>query len=471
MKKVIITLIALLGIHVAKANNIALSNTGITGQNTASHFSLVNFDVTWENSWRTSTNESNYDGAWVFVKFRKKNTYAWQHATINYATGGAAAACGHTQPTGSTLQTSSDGKGIWIYRNANGSGTVNFTGAQLRWNYGADGVADNDSVEIHVYAVEMVYVPQGAYVLGSNGTENNHFRRGDKDTCFAVTSENAITVGTSSTHLYSSVTSSLATGNIAATYPKGYNAFWCMKYEVSQQQYADFLNNIDAAQATLRNPSAAIYTGTHPNLITATPTVVAGSLSNEDLMSLLDWSALRPMSEMEYEKACRGANVAPVSNEYAWGTTAYTGINTPTDQGMSTETWATGNVNIATNALMRCGALATGTSSRSQSGATYYGIMEMAGNAFEFVVNANTSGRTFTATNGNGSLSSTGSYDASNWPTSSSACGFRGNGAVSVYPSYTTPDYLRISDRYWYASGGLTGRGGDYGGRGVRSAE
>lgn len=471
MKKVIITLITLLGMQLARANNIAIANIGITGQNTASHFSLVNFDVTWENSWRTSTNESNYDGAWVFVKFRKKNTYAWQHATINYVTGGTAAACGHTEPSGSTLQTSSDGMGIWIYRNTNGNGAVNFTGAQLRWNYGADGVADNDSVEIHVYAVEMVYVPQGAFVLGSNGSETNRFRRGDKDTCFAITSENAITVGTSATHLYSSATSSLATGTIAATYPKGYNAFWCMKYEVSQQQYADFLNNIDAAQATTRNPGTTIYAGTHPSLITATPDVAAGSLSNEDLMSLLDWSALRPMSEFEYEKACRGANVAPVPNEYVWGTTAYTSISTPTDQGMSTETWAVGNVNHGTNALMRCGALATGTSNRSQSGATYYGIMEMAGNTFEFVVNANTSGRTFTATNGNGALSSTGSYDASNWPTSSSACGFRGNGSWSVYPYYTTPDYLKISDRYWYASGGLTARSNDYGGRGVRSAE
>jgi hypothetical protein len=51
------------------ANNIQLSGIALNGQNTASDFTLVNFNVSWENSWRTSTNENNYDGAWIFVKF------------------------------------------------------------------------------------------------------------------------------------------------------------------------------------------------------------------------------------------------------------------------------------------------------------------------------------------------------------------------------------------------------------------
>lgn len=472
MKKALFTLLTLLAYQFSIANNVAVSNIGITGQNTTAHYSMIHFDVTWDNSWRTSTNESNYDGAWVFVKFRKKNAFNWQHCTINYATGGAAAASGHTQPTGSTLQTSADGKGIWIYRDANGSGTVNFTGASLRWNYGVDGVADNDSVEVRLFAVEMVYIPQGAFILGSNGTENNHFRRGDKDTCFNVTSENSITVGTTATQLSSHpATTSLATGTIAASFPKGFAAFWSMKYEVSQQQYCDFLNTIDAAKATARNPSASIYTGTHPNFITATPEIVAGSLSNEDVMSLLDWSGMRPMTEFEFEKACRGANMAPTPNEYPWGTTAYSPIATPTDQGLSTETWATGNCNYANNTLMRCGALATGTSNRSQSGATFYGIMEMGGNVYEMTVNANSSGRTYTGLHGDGNLDNTGSYDVTNWPTTATAFGLRGNSTTSVYPSYNNPNYLSISDRNFYASGGLTNRGATYGGRGVRTAE
>ena len=42
-----------------------------------------------------------------------------------------------------------------------------------------------------------------------------------------------------------------------------------------------------------------------------------------DLLAYLDWSCLRPMTEFEYEKICRGP-VYPVANEYAWGNQTYT---------------------------------------------------------------------------------------------------------------------------------------------------
>lgn len=57
------------------ANNITLSNITTTGQNTsagtnnAANFTLVEFDLSWENSWRTSSAPNNWDAAWVFVKF------------------------------------------------------------------------------------------------------------------------------------------------------------------------------------------------------------------------------------------------------------------------------------------------------------------------------------------------------------------------------------------------------------------
>ncbi|HTN45454.1 MAG TPA: SUMF1/EgtB/PvdO family nonheme iron enzyme [Flavipsychrobacter sp.] len=464
MKKLFFTLIALMVIQFVQANNIAVSNVSVNGQNVSSHFSLVNFDVTWENSWRTSTNESNYDGAWVFVKFRKKNAFAWQHATINYGTTGTAASAGHTQPSGSTVQTPADGKGVWIYRDANGSGNVNFNGAKLRWNYGVDGVADNDSVEIAVYAVEMVYVPQGGFVLGSNGTETYHFRRGDKDTCFAITSENAVTVGSTVTNLASTSTSYLQTGTIAATYPKGFGAFWCMKYEISQQQYVDFLNSIDNAKAVTRNPGG--YTGTHPALAAAVPERAADALSQEDVWSLLDWAALRPMTEFEYEKACRGANQMPIANEYPWGNTTLVSTANPSNAATSTETWSTGNCNYVNGIAMRCGALATATTNRSQSGATFYGIMEMGGNVGEAVVNAMSDGRAYTGTHGDGYLSSGGSYDASTWPTPGSGYGLRGgyHNLGSFYYYYTW-----TSDRANYSISNVRGAG--YGGRGVRKGE
>ena len=149
----------------AYSNNVQVSNVTISGQNVSQHFSLINFDISWDNSWRTSTFESNRDACWVFFKIRKKTLTTWNHATINYVNG-TAAADGHVQPAGSTINTSSDGKGIFIYKAADGIGPNNFTGAQIRWNYGLDGLTDFDAVELCAFSIEMVYVPQGSFLAG-----------------------------------------------------------------------------------------------------------------------------------------------------------------------------------------------------------------------------------------------------------------------------------------------------------------
>lgn len=465
MKKRFLLFAAMVGLAFSsQANNVQTNNVILSGQNTVSNYTQINYDISWENSWRTSTNESNYDGVWIFCKFRKKNTTSWQHATINYVAPGDAASCGHTAPAGSEIKTSADGKGVWMYRDADGQGTVNWSGANLRWNYGADNVLDSDSVEMRVFAVEMVYVPQGNFYLGSGGTEVNRFRKGTVDSFFEVTSENAITVGTGATHLTSSVASTMVNGSLPATYPKGFKAFWMMKYEASQQQYVDFLNTIDLAGNTARNPGG--FTGTHPNLVSSNPERAMGGIGTDDVLSYLDWAAMRPMTEFEYEKACRGKNILPVPNEYAWGNTTILQAGTSTLQGTTDETWATGNCNYFFNSItvpIRCGALATATSNRQQSGATYYGIMEMCGNVEERVISANTVGRTYIGAHGDGNLSNTYDHNVSTWD--ANALAFRGAGAYSN----SLPNALRVSDRTGFAAS--ASRNGFYGLRAVRTAE
>lgn len=329
-------------------------------------------------------------------------------------------------------------------------------------------MADNDSVEIKLFAVEVVYVPQGSFYLGSNGTEPYHLRRGDKDTCFNVTSENALTVGTLASDLFSA-SGTLQNGTIPALYPKGFNSFWCMKYEISQQQYADFLNTLDAATATTRTPSA-FTTGSHPALVPNQPERAMNSLSNDDVLSLLDWSALRPMTELEYEKACRGANQAPVPNEYAWGNTTIEFVQTPTDIGLSTETWASGNIGYNNSYPIRCGALATSTSTRQSSGGSFYGIMEMSGNIYEIVVSADVPGRTFISKHGDGNLGgATQNFDVAEWYNGSPGFyGYRGDhyGQSSFYYSYASIS-SRVNYMTYYNNSRLAGGGG----RGVRTAE
>src|SRR5690606_31578628 len=45
--------------------------------------------------------------------------------------------------------------------------------------------------------------------------------------------------------------------------------------------------------------------------------ITCNFLNWKDLLAYLDWAALRPMTELEYEKICRGAEPA-VDDEFAW---------------------------------------------------------------------------------------------------------------------------------------------------------
>jgi len=160
----VLLLVLLLGFgHHALANNIIVSNVNITGQNPIDDFSMITFDVSWENSWRTSTLESNWDAAWIFVKFRLSGSLDWFHAALNNT--------GHAAPAGSVVApglvnttlpfhpSTNPVAGVFLHRSADGIGPVNFTNVQLRWNYGVNGLADDATVEICVFAIEMVFIP------------------------------------------------------------------------------------------------------------------------------------------------------------------------------------------------------------------------------------------------------------------------------------------------------------------------
>lgn len=445
-----------------KANDVVVTGVSLTNQTTAgpqnTHYNNVQFSISWKNSWRTSTNESNYDGCWVFVKYRKQSTSVWLHATIN--------ATGQVTPAGSVIQPSTDGKGVFIYRGANGTGDVAYNNAAIRWNYGADGVLDNENVEVKVYAVEMVYIPQSPFNLGNASSETNKFRDGATDTWFAVTSENAINCGTAAGNLYaaSNFTNS---GTIPAAFPKGFKAFWILKYEFSRQQYVDFLNTLDQTNANNRNNIGA--TGTVPAMVVTAPERAASGFAATSVLAWLDWAALRPMTEFEYEKACRGGNNTPGPLEYAWGNTSIAVVTSGQNIGTSNETWTTGNANFVTSGPggpIRCGALATATSNRTESGATFYGVMEMSGNVTELCIYAGQEGRTFTGNHGDGLLSPQAESNEANWPSVANDFTLLQRGgsyadAVSALPVSSRvyfPQYVNINY-------------GTIGGRGVRTAD
>lgn len=478
--------------HSGYANNIQVSNVTLTGQNAGANTYQVQFDLSWENSWRTSTFESNYDAAWIFIKYRIDPQNNWQRATVS--------TFGFVAPAGATIDVSNDAIGAFIFRSGDGIGNVNYTGVELQWNYG--GVPDDAVIEICVMAIEMVYIPGGAYSLGDDSNSpNGNFEAGSSNNPFQVTSENALTLGgTSAANLSNNNAVVMATPddyNYATTqtlpiaYPKGFNEFYIQKYEISQEQYAAFLNKLPAAAAANRFPGQTgnnghnlADTGTPPETyVTTTPDRACNFLNWSDIAAYADWSGLRPMTELEYEKASRGTR-APGVDECAWGNpfafnSQYTVANAGQPNEVVTNPGAgTGNAVYSPTrpggftGPLRCGifAASAGTASRQETGATYYGVMEMSGNLWEPTISTgSTNGRNFLPNHGNGIISvTTGNSTVGGWPpvlgvSIALGTGLRGGGASNSLTD------LRVSSRR-LATFGIANRFSDVGGRLVRSS-
>lgn len=486
MKKIFLFLICL-NIVSCFANNISITNLRLTGQDTAQGFTFIEFDLSWENSWRTDTGMSNRDAAWVFAKFRTANG-DWQHAWLNNA--------GHFAPAGSSIDAGllepslpfnpsvNPGLGVFICRNSNGNGTLILNKVRLKWNYGSNGLPHNSIIDVRIFAVEMVFVPQGSFDLGSGGKGiSEFFQYPDTSLSYKITSEAAVEVGTVNGYLYyaQGTYGGDQSGPVPDSFPKGYNAFYCMKYEISQKQYVDFLNNLNQAQANNRKTTFAGYrygiTGDSVGYYTTSyPWVACNYLSWADITAYLDWAGLRPMTEFEFEKACRGAAPA-FPKEYAWGNfnlhaSPYTLNNAGSVNEFVTNPAAfpVGNssYNVTDGSIdgpLRTGIFATNSSTRVESGATFYGIMDMSGNLWERTVTIGHSvGRAFTGKSGNGLLDINGDADVANWPgTDAIGGGFLGGNWYHAALS------LQVSRR-GNAANVNPGRSYNYGGRGGRTA-
>ena len=559
----------------AYANNIAIHDVfvpsnSVVGSGTNAT-ALVNFRVAWDNSWRNAT---NWDAAWVFVKYRKAGSNVWSHAQF--------ANTGHTTPSGSTIQpglvtpstaynaTSNPAVGVFIYRSAEGSGNNNWN-ISLRWNIGATNGQGTE--EVRVYTMEMVYVPAGSFYIGSGGTELNSFMKsgssaatatstlngssvfsisvqakgasystppavtitggggsgataraivtGDSITGIAVTnggtgytsaptvtiaspaampfqvqSENSINFDPQPGKVWYYGNSTSSSSTVLNTFPKGTTAYYCMKYEISQGMYLNFLNALTYTQQGNRTavaPNSAVGTGalssTNQNRngldifksgIPAIDTSAVYSwnlngntshyeaadgvwlacnfLSWMDGLAYLDWAGLRPMTELEYEKACRGQN-NPVANECAWGSSAianstYTLSNSGaanesiSAQYSTTQGNAAYNVTMASiNGPLRVGVFATNASAKLQSGSSFYGIMDMSGNLWEQTVSV-TGGSSYTGQHGDGVLSASGDANTTNWPGTATGSILRGgawNSASTSLLSTSGRDFATLT--------------------------
>lgn len=173
------------------------------------------------------------------------------------------------------------------------------------------------------------------------------------------------------------------------------------------------------------------------------------------------------MSELEFEKCGRGL-INPLANEFAWGSNYYDIAGDYLNDGFPNELPdpPSSNCNVYLSYPIRCGAFADLSSNREESGAGYYGCMELSGNVWERCVTVGSPyGRAFDGQHGNGIISDIGDANVLNWPFSVSGYGscFRGGSANG------STDMLRLSDREFGGNPDPVGYGWT-GGRGVRTA-
>ena len=430
----------------------------------------ISFKVSWEHSWREG---ENWDAIWVFVKYKRRGVNEpWHHAYLKDSDNNRVASAAGVPAMQVLAVTSTENwaqrmdtlyfgndipntvrgldrkvvPGVLIFRKKPGTGNIVNAPVRLEWDFNEGDLnlyseitrqdIRDGKIEISVQAIEMVYVPVGPYYLGDRLSAYSFINEGANG-ALRISSDDeqmlyrmGITAGSTYDKAW----------KVPDLFPMGYTGFYAMKYEVSQEQYVNFLNRLTLRDQRKRigrsleslNPGDYVFGATKNqeepsyrngivllekylpldtpalfgfNLSPATPSnypddgksVACNFMSPEDMYTYLDWAGLRPMTEAEYEKGCRDRDPAAfaVDRSFAWETPNYTSLswNTIQHPGEENEKVSGGaNLNGPVNAAdmfpVKCGAFADDVPDMEGSGASRWGLMEMTGNLGEIYYNA-----------------------------------------------------------------------------------
>lgn len=203
-------------------------------------FSILH--LKWENSWK---NEVNHDAAWIFFKIRDGGGNQFNHVKV--------AAKDHTVVDSNTpisIQVTSDRLGLFVqpnvaYRsNIEATVKVSFEASEFR------NIRRIYNAEFNSFGIEMVYIPEGPVSLGDPdpgaldfGALYKSDKNGKMKGQFLIDSENQqIKIGPGDNELYYQVQNQYQgdqQGELGPEFPKGYAAFYIMKYEPTEGQYLE----------------------------------------------------------------------------------------------------------------------------------------------------------------------------------------------------------------------------------------
>lgn len=351
------------------------------------------------------------DYLWVFFKFSTNGgaDAVWKHATL---------------AAGGTVKPVADKLGAFIAAKDAQTKAKKFTAV---WQHEKDGVRRIDSrTVVKVFAVEMVKIPRGSFfynVARAGGDHYNNFGGGEEA---LVKSVEDIPKG------------------VSKKWQNGFESFYIAKYEVSHGQYANFLNHLPSATATKLYSTGTFgwrgyrlaYDETAPEgkkFSTDVPDRAYNLISWNDAKAYLSWCGLRPMTEMEFEKAARGTDAGGANKRlFPWGDTKPDEETALIDGGTHTANFCNWGVAEGGGKPVSIGwYLANHTDEKN--GASPYGVADLAGNLWEQVVTCDWQKP---LDNGNGTI-----VPPPSWPPPETGKGWRGGGW-----GYVASD-MRISTR------------------------
>lgn len=459
------------------AHATGLSIGDMTWYNDNNHISRAawcTFTIQWDNAWNTA---KNHDAAWVFLKLVRPGLSS-RHVFI--AKDGIKVVTDHTGKNGKySVKISDDQTGFFIYPSDRYRGKVQLT---LRVSFDGQktgNIGTTTGVSLTAFGIEMVKIPGGSFHEGEpDSASARQFHatylsdtEGKHTGVFEIKAEDQ-EINIAKGGLYYTSTEIQYQGDmkgvITKEFPKGVKEFYCMKYELTQGQYADFLTSLYAQFNTVRSNTGGSqyyqlrgtirYEGS--KYVAGAPSRPCNFISWDDAMAYADWACLRPMTELEFTKAARGTE-KPIANSFPWGTASKEKIQRVVNTNGDL-VFINGNDEAQLT-----------DNNREIYGASFYWVMDLAGSLWERVITiGDEKGRAFTGLHGDGQLSPYGTANVKSWPAGNDETGgfgFRGGGFYThdrMYHEFNP--YSPVSYRMY---GGWSGgaRVESYGSRFVRS--
>ncbi|MEO1049259.1 MAG: hypothetical protein AAFX87_01445 [Bacteroidota bacterium] len=409
MKKILTTtILSMTFVMTTQANNLQIDSVVY---NRATN--ELSFEISWENAWRINAYR---DGVWVFAKYKNANSTQWKPVRFSFSGSSS-------NPSEVGAFRLDDGAIIAALRFSDQQQNIPTT--RITLTVDSNTVIDFLNPSFKVFGIEMVKTLNGEFYLGGlarldDGTSTSFFQESASD------DSPALVTRTRTSYTISLGGTSGGTFSASANYPNGFLPTLMMKYELTQSQFVDFLNcltrqqqeglfpDLDpslAKQYIMTNSATPIdrngITYDASQVQPGMPVTFGLDLNNNNIfnesddganlacnylsvdlgLAYLDWAQLRPMTAMEYEKACRGFDF-PILLEKSWGASTLTQAGGILNGGMATEqvdNTGAGLANIDTDlGPLRVGFAANANTNRLTSGGSFFGAMNLSDNVTEF---------------------------------------------------------------------------------------